>query len=503
MPLPLVALAASSVLAVLATLAEARQEAAPQELARLEMHPVELRVSRGTVTAERGTLSVPIVRADPASKRIAIDVWRFRAVEGADPATPPVFQLHGGPGWQGWEPEGVPYEGGILPLLGAADLVVVGQRGIGTSTPDTVCADAPPPEEGTERLQEAEAEALRAGCAACRAHWEALGYDLRGFNVLEAAADVDDVRRLLGYDKITLWGISFGSHWGMAVLRRFPEHVARALLGGLEGPDHTYDSPSGVLAALERMAADAERSPRLAERIPEGGLIAGFRRLLEDLEHEPVEIEVADPATGEARLVRLTADDLRDQALGTTARTGSRRSARAWAADLLALIEGDFARAAEVKLARRDGSLPTASFFQLDCGSGISPARLARLRADPATAIVGDLTLWYRTACAAWDADLGDDFRRGFTTDVPTVLVQGTWDTSTPFENAADLATCFRDAKLVVVERGSHGALDEALDHSPEFRGAFLRFLANGDRSGFPETLELPPLDWAGPHPTR
>jgi pimeloyl-ACP methyl ester carboxylesterase len=202
--------------------------------------------------------------------------------------------------------------------------------------------------------------------------------------------------------------------------------------------------------------------------------------------------------------VRLNADDLRALALGTTGRTSSRRGARTWAADLLALLGGDFERAAQAKLARaEERDLPTASFFMLDCGSGISPARLARLRGDPAARLVGDLSWWYQSACAAWDADLGEEFRAGFVSDVPTVIVQGTWDTNTPFENALELLPSFRDARFIPVEGGSHGALEEALDHSEDFRRALFAFVATGERAALPEEVRLPPLDWAGPFPAR
>ena len=46
--------------------------------------------------------------------------------------------------------------------------------------------------------------------------------------MVEAAADVNDIRQALGYDRIILWGGSFGSHWSMAVMRYYPHIVARA-----------------------------------------------------------------------------------------------------------------------------------------------------------------------------------------------------------------------------------------------------------------------------------
>ena len=471
----------------------------PGDLARLDMQPVELQVGGETIYVERGDLTVPCVRADPKSKPITIDVWRFPRAESADPETPPIFELHGGPGWPGMEPGQVDYEGSYAHLTRVSDVVVVGQRGIGTSRPNTACDPIPNAGDMVGASREEQEAAIIAAATTCRKHWESQGYDLSGFNVLEAAADVDDIRRLMGYETIQLTGGSFGSHWSMAVIRNYPDRVARALLTGMEGPDHTYDMPGGVLAGLERMAEEAERSPELAEAIPEGGLIAAFESVIADVEAEPLEVEVEDPRTGEMRTVRLEADDLRDMAKGYTSSTSSRRSAPAWAADLLALYYGDFTRAA-LSVLDGNGGLPTASFFMLDCGSGISAKRHEILIDDPAARVVGNLGWWYDTACSAWDADLGEDFRAGFVTDVPVVIVQGTWDTSTPFDNAIELLPSFRDHHFIVVEGGSHGALGEAYRHSPEFGEAMMHFMTTGDRSKLPDTVDLPDLDWAPPH---
>ena len=210
------------------------------DLARLEMQAVEVPLPGGGVgLAYRGMLRVPIVRANPDSKEIGVDVWRFPAREGVPADRSPVFVLHGGPGWPGHDAAGIDWEDDVAPMIEHGDLVVIGQRGIGTSEPNTSCNAFADPIDPDLPLEEQET-ALRAQCAACRAHWEAQGYDLGGFNVIEAAADVNDVRRLLGYEKIALLGGSFGSHWGMTVMRFHPEAVERAVLHGMEGPDHTY-----------------------------------------------------------------------------------------------------------------------------------------------------------------------------------------------------------------------------------------------------------------------
>ena len=137
------------------------------DIARLEMEPVTLfRSGGGTVTVYRGTLTVPIVRAKPESKPIAIDVWRFPAAEGADPDAPPVFQLHGGPGWPGMEPGSVDYDREVVPLPLHQDLVIVGQRGIGTST-NMSCDGMLAPSDPDATPEERD-DALRNACFTCR-----------------------------------------------------------------------------------------------------------------------------------------------------------------------------------------------------------------------------------------------------------------------------------------------------------------------------------------------
>ena len=132
----------------------------------------------------------------------------------------------------------------------------------------------------------------------------------------------------------------------------------------------------------------------------------------------------------------------------------------------------------------------------LDCGSGITAARAEILKNDPAAKIVGGLSDFYFTACQAWDADLGDDFRTGFRSDIPTVIVHGTWDVSTPFDNALELLDSFENHHFVIVTGGTHGALREATNHSAELQDALAAFMASGDMSGLPGEVRLPPIRW-------
>ncbi|WP_089943068.1 alpha/beta hydrolase [Candidatus Entotheonella palauensis] len=467
---------------------------APGTVDSLQLFPLRIKLKGGELAeAERGMMPVPMKRSEPQSAIIEVEVYRFRTTGHIEARRPPIFILHGGPSFQGLErPLKRPgyYEKHIQPYTDIADVVVVSQRGIGSSNPNTKC-------RGPETLPinagyPAKVQAVREASKRCKAHWEGEGYDLSGFTVIEAAGDVNDVRKALGYDRIMMVGHSFGSHWGMAVLRYHPAIVARAVLAGLEGPDHTYDMPSEVFNALKRMAAAAETASDLNGYIPAGGLIQAFETVIGRAEKAPV---VADG-------VRFDAAAVRDLALGYTRRVYSRQDVSTWPTDILALYAGDFSKAARIRQhrhRRRSSHFPTASLFMLDCGSGISASRQAQLRSDPAVAVVGPIGWFYQATCPIWGSDLGEAFRQNFETIVPTVLVHGTWDVSTPYENVLELAPFFTNAKLITVHGGSHDAYREALEASDGFRQALTAFLKTGSMSDLPDEIRLPPIEWVIP----
>jgi len=83
------------------------------------------------------------------------------------------------------------------------------------------------------------------------------------------------------------------------------------------------------------------------------------------------------------------------------------------------------------------------------------------------------------------------------------VLVHGDWDTSTPLENALELAPFFKNGKLVVVKGGTHGALREAMAESESFREALRKFVESGDLSDLPAEVKMPAIEWEVPQEAK
>lgn len=463
--------------------------------------PVPLR-DGGLAFVERGMIFVPVNRSDPETKVTGLEVYRFRASEKATPGAPAIFFLHGGPSFMGLEEE-LSEPGGFEerwgPFTDVADVVVISQRGIGPSKPttwiDLTSQPNPLDQDVDEQSEVAEFKRL---LARERDAWLDQGLDLAGFTILEAAADVDEVRRAFGYDKITLWGGSFGSHWGMAVMRYYPETVERAILRGMEGPDHTYDHPGHIWNVYRRVAEEAEAAPELSGMIPEGGLVQAAATVLDRLAADPFSVTVFDPRAQEAVDVLFS----KSSPAGERLARGYSGSLEAWPADIITMYRGDFTEAAEAAVRSRADqgrSYRTASYFMLDCGSGITPGRLAEYEADPAVDLIGMLNQGYLAGCSEWDSDLGNDFRQNFETDIPTVIVHGTWDTSTPYENALELVPFFTQSKFIPVIRGPHGSINAARQASEVFDREIFRFAATGDWSGLPDQVEIPEPEWVVP----
>lgn len=447
----------------------------------------------GEVKFELGTLYVQENRADPKSRIIGVGFARFRALQRTDAL--PTFHLPGGPGdsyLRGLKQDNRQLGRWIKHInlyRGVGDMVMVDQRG-NSERGEILKLKYRTPEQPLDQpgsLARATA-AFVDGSRAAVAEYEKKGIDLRGYTVKECADDVNDLRRALGYERITLVGTSFGSQWSFAVMRRHPDVIARALLSGVEPLDYGYDMPSHVFAAVQRMWWQAEKDPRLKPYLPPGGLMTAAREVSRRLDRGPVQVKLSDTIT-----VTVGREDFqRDFPRGPNG-----------PAFLLSLYyERYVAWVFPMSAGRRSREVETVLIGPLiDTSLGVTPKREHLLKTDAGTEFLGQWNFdSYLATADIWPtADVGDDFRNEIVSRIPVVFAQGDWDTSTPVENTLNVAPYFLNGRVLVAEHGGHGVLDPIAEHLPEVMSVLLDFLQTGNSSNLPARVTLPVPKFAAP----
>ncbi|HXV90659.1 MAG TPA: alpha/beta hydrolase [Gemmatimonadales bacterium] len=129
--------------------------------------------------------------------------------------------------------------------------------------------------------------------------------DLRQYHTAVAADDVADVARWLGYERIDLYGGSYGTRAALAVMRQHPGLVRTATLRAVIAPDGSLprDNPAGAQASLDRVFAACAAEAPCRSAFPDLG--GDFRALLDRLDTSPPVVTVRDPVSGDSVALSL------------------------------------------------------------------------------------------------------------------------------------------------------------------------------------------------------
>jgi pimeloyl-ACP methyl ester carboxylesterase len=441
----------------LPTLAFAQALAPPT--APPEAGPFKFKGWKGQDTdAERGFLEVPEDRRIPGSRKIRLHYVRF-ASTAARPG-PPIVYLAGGPGGTATRALAGPRFPIMMALREVADVIAFDQRGTGLSNaiPERPTSTRPPPvftEAGLtsyfrEDFQEAWVDWTRAGVA------------MTGYNTEQNADDIDDLRRHLGAEKVDLWGISFGTHLALSMLKRHGDRVGRVALASLEGQDQTVKRPAAVDALLRQVDGLLAADPAVRAAIPD--LPALMRRVHARMETAPVSMAATlNGAPVELKLggfaIQLMAGGLIANPQTLVMLPNLYRALDAGRMDVLTPFMGEFAGLLGI------AGMPEAT----DLASGISPARLALVRREAKTAVLGAALNFPMPQLLGVvpGVDLGEGFRAPLRIDHPALLLAGTLDGRTPMSEQDEVAAQFQHKSRVIVENAGHNVFEAHPDVQP------------------------------------
>lgn len=189
------------------------------------LHPSQITVAGPKQTVRCGNLNLLEDRTGGSDRRIKVPVLVFRSKY---PDEPPIVELAGGPG-QSWGDLGLETLSADDTAGLGSDLIFIEQRGTGRSLPLLSCPEL---EATSMDNMGMNMDPL----LACRDRLRGYGIDLTAYNTRAMAADVDEMRRAMGYKKLILSGTSYGTMWGLEVMRQFPESLDRVILDSVLAP---------------------------------------------------------------------------------------------------------------------------------------------------------------------------------------------------------------------------------------------------------------------------
>lgn len=410
------------------------------------------------------SIVVPLDRSGALPGSVTLAVERHQA--GAVPSEDAVVALAGGPG-QAAIPLASVAAQAMAPALGSRDLIVFDQRGTGASGPLQCPA--------LERTSIGPVGRAFERCA------QQIGQARGSYTTAESVADIEAIRQALGYRRLVLFGVSYGTKVALEYAERYPSNVEALVLDSVV--------PSGVVDPFS-LASFKAMSGALAELCSANACAGITRKPVANLAQLAVRMH-AHSLTGvvydgaghrhgasmsETQLLDLVfAGDL-NPALRALLPAAVQSALHGDSAPLLRLNLLSEGLIPNVPLARSSGGVDEALFVDTTCEEAAFPWQRS---APPATKTGEALAALHAVSKAAfYPFDAATEWTSGVfegcahwpnvapappapapLPQVPTLLLSGAQDVRTPTSNAQAVRARMPGAQLLVVPYTGHSVL--------------------------------------------
>ena len=413
------------------------------------------------------TIDIPVDWADASAGKASLAVERTQA-SGTKQGS--LLINPGGPG-----ASGIDFLDAAVSVISpevqeAYDVVGFDPRGVGRSSPVTCLDDA-----GKDQLLSSDFDmSTDAGRAAFQAAWTAFGAAcqsntgamLEHVDTGSAARDMDLLRALLGDEKLTYLGYSYGTQLGGTYAALFPERVGRLVLDGavdytLEADELSAGQAEGFERALRAYVTDCMAGARcpLTGSVDDG--LKQIRELTERAFTDPLPTQDAGRVlTRNLAFYGIAITLYADESWPVLTQALAMALQRNDGSGLLSLADAYNSR--DFDGGFEDNS--TEAFTAIGCADGRAPADLAHMQAerDKILAVaptLGESFAWNALVCAGWPTPA-----KPFTADpsapgaAPIVVIGTTNDPATPYEWSQSLAKTLESGVLLSWEGEGHTA---------------------------------------------
>lgn len=433
------------------------QSGGPQVTRRADSPPRPfLRACRAvgfTGRAWCGSYEVYEDRASGRGRKIALNMVIVPAL-GDKPAPDPVFFFAGGPGQGATGIAGFLASGPLAKIRAQRDLIFVDQRGTGRSNPLN-CKLYNTDENLQGYFEEMfPVEQVRA----CREQLEKVA-DLRLYTTSIAIEDLDEVRRALGYEKINLYGGSYGTTVALAYLRRYGAHVRTAVLAGVAPLDFKLPLPfaRGAQRALDRLIDDCAADAACRAAFPK--LREEFQSVLDRLSKAPAVVELVNPFTGRPQRVSMGRGPFTER---LRLMLYDHATARLIPALIHRAHEGDFKPFILSTLPQARAtytSLALGMYFSVTCSEGVPFITEEEIKRETASTFIGDYRVRvHKSACREWPrGQVPEQFTSAVKSDIPVLMLSGELDPASPHWLGAEVARQLSGGLQLNIPYVAHG----------------------------------------------
>ena len=415
---------------------------------------------------ECGTLDVPLDRAAIVPGAVRLSAMRRAAP--ANPTRSAVVALAGGPG-QAALPLATDFATVMAPALATRDLLVFDQRGTGASTPLTCALSGP---------------TLTVAASRCAGE---LGVRRGQYTTSASVDDLEALRAESGYEKLVLYGVSYGTKVALDYAARYPTRVEALVLDSVVLPPGPDTLQRSTFAAMRRVLTDLCAGGECAGI--SGNPVGQLNGLVRRLQRGVLRGRLTD-GHGRRLKASMTSEDLFNILLSgdlnPTLRAelpGALTSARRGDTAPLIRLAARSAGVIELRRQAAGSDFSDPVFAATLCEEGVFPwnrdAGIAT-RAQQARAAVqalGDGPFYPFVGASALDTEI-IDLCLGWPTAtppaaapaplpaVPTLVLDGSADLRTPLEDAGQIATLIPGAQILPIPYTGHSVL--ASDNTAE-----------------------------------
>jgi pimeloyl-ACP methyl ester carboxylesterase len=420
-----------------------------------------------------GKLTVFENRVTRSGRTIDLNVVVVPALEPSSPSDAPLFDLAGGPGAAATGGAGF-FAGEGKEYRRHRDVVLVDQRGSGSSNCLVAPAHARSPQDYLSEMYPVDYVNRMRQELEPRA-------DLTLYTTAIAMDDLDDVRAWLGYEKINLNGVSYGTRAVLVYLRQHPDRVRCAILTGvaptyLKMPLH---HARAAKRAMDLLLAECAADAACHQAFPQ--IERDWEEALARLVREPARVSYTPPDKSGTVTVEIRRDVFAEK---IRSRMYSRESASRIPLIVHQAAEGDYGPFLKEAIPA-DRSQPDfiadGMYLSVTCAEDVPFIDQEEAANANAGNPFGNYRVEQQTrACGLWPrGKIPADYHEPVSSNAPVLIFSGNLDPVTPPERGEEVASHLPNSRHVVIRRGAHGM--DGLTNVECIDKVMLEFLAKGN----------------------